>query len=117
MGFCGRGFDRFGNALFCALVLMSVAARGVAADAPVAQQWVATELTFTAERDYANPYTDVQMHADFQGDGGVMVRRPAFWDGGRTWRVRFAPPSAARGIGARRLRRRAMRVSMRRREV
>jgi hypothetical protein len=57
-----------------------------------AGQWEAAELTFTAKRDYANPYTDVDLHVEFSGPGNHILRRPAFWDGDRTWRVRFAAP-------------------------
>ena len=52
------------------------------------------EITLTAERDYPNPYTDVDVWADFTHDSGVTLRRPAFWDGERTWRIRFASPIA-----------------------
>jgi hypothetical protein len=54
--------------------------------------WREAEITLTALGDYANAYTDVQCWADFAHSSGVTLRRPAFWDGGRTWRVRFAPP-------------------------
>jgi hypothetical protein len=47
-------------------------------------------LTFTAERDTANPYTDSDAWVDFVHDDGTRIRRPLFWDGGRTFRVRFA---------------------------
>ena len=33
--------------------------------------------------------------ADWTGPGGAAMRTPAFWDGGRSWKVRFAPPLAA----------------------
>ncbi|MDI6451076.1 DUF4038 domain-containing protein [Anaerobaca lacustris] len=57
-----------------------------------AAQWEPVELMFIADRDYANPYTDVDLHVEFRGPDNSVVRRPAFWDGGRTWRVRFAAP-------------------------
>ncbi len=56
--------------------------------------WREAEITLTAERDYPNPYTDVDVWADFTHDSGVTLRRPAFWDGERTWRIRFASPLA-----------------------
>lgn len=58
-----------------------------------ASQWQEIELVFKAEQDYENPYTDVEMHVEFSGPNGREIRRPAFWDGGNTWRVRFASPS------------------------
>jgi len=56
--------------------------------------WREAEITLTAERDYPNPYTDVDVWADFTHDSGVTLRRPAFWDGERTWKIRFASPLA-----------------------
>ena len=49
------------------------------------------EIAFTAARDHAEPYVDVEMWVDFV-KGETTVRRPAFWDGSRRWKVRFAAP-------------------------
>ncbi|MET7488477.1 DUF4038 domain-containing protein [Streptomyces sp. NPDC005538] len=58
--------------------------------------WRQTELSFTAERGHPDPYTGVELWADFTHvPTGTVLRRPAFWDGGSTWRVRFASPVAA----------------------
>lgn len=54
------------------------------------------ELTAGGAHDFANPYTDAEVWADFEHESGLRLRRPAFWDGGRTWRVRFAAPEAGR---------------------
>jgi hypothetical protein len=54
-------------------------------------QWRTIEIGFDIEGNFANPYKDIEVHAVFTGPGGVAIRRPAFWDGGSTWRVRFAP--------------------------
>jgi Protein of unknown function (DUF4038)/Domain of unknown function (DUF5060) len=57
--------------------------------------WRETELELTASADFANPYTDVQVWAEFEHESsGDRLRRPAFWDGERTWRIRFAAPVA-----------------------
>ena len=53
--------------------------------------WHTVELSFRSDQEYKNPYQDVELTVDFLGPDAQMVRRPAFWDGGRTWRVRFAP--------------------------
>lgn len=59
------------------------------------EPWRETELSFTAERPYTAPYTDVEMWAEFiHAPTGAVLRRPAFWDGGSTWRIRFASPRA-----------------------
>ena len=53
------------------------------------------ELTFTATRETANPYTEAEAWVDFIHDDGAKIRRPIFWDGDRTFRVRFASTKAA----------------------
>ena len=58
----------------------------------LAHPWREYEITLTAEGDYPSPYTDVEVWADFTHTDGTVLRRPAFWDGGRTWKVRFASP-------------------------
>lgn len=56
--------------------------------------WRECEILLTAERDYLNPYTDVEVWAEFTDDMGGTLRRPAFWDGGREWKIRFASPTS-----------------------
>jgi hypothetical protein len=56
--------------------------------------WREAELTLTSERDYPNGYTNVDVWAEFTRDSGATLRRPAFWDGGRAWKIRFASPVA-----------------------
>ncbi len=56
---------------------------------PSAPQWQEVELTLTATREAANPYTDSEAWVDFAHVDGTKIRRPMFWDGGRTFRVRF----------------------------
>jgi hypothetical protein len=46
------------------------------------------EVTFQAEREYANPYADVDLWIELEGPG-FSKRVYGFWDGGRTWKVRF----------------------------
>lgn len=58
--------------------------------------WREIELVLTAQKDYANPYTDVEVGADFSDEAGAWLRRPAFWDGDRTWKIRFAPTHTGR---------------------
>ncbi len=75
--------------LLTALLLAAWHATGAEA-VTTAPPWQEIELTFTATRDTANPYTDTEAWADFTHDDGTKLRRPMFWDGGRTFRVRFA---------------------------
>ncbi len=55
-------------------------------------QWSPREITLSASRDYANPYTDVELTAKFTGPGRSIALR-GFWDGGRTFKIRFTPPT------------------------
>ena len=50
--------------------------------------WQMQEITFEAERDYPNPYTDVDVWIELKGPG-FERRVYGFWDGGRTFKVRF----------------------------
>jgi hypothetical protein len=58
----------------------------------LAHPWCEAELALTSERDYPNGYTDADVWAELTHDSGATLRRPAFWDGGRTWKIRFASP-------------------------
>ena len=55
--------------------------------------WQEVEIELTATTTYDAPYTDVDVWADFTS-GDDVLRRPAFWDGGDRWRLRFAAPYA-----------------------
>ena len=62
--------------------------------------WEVQEITFEAARDYANPYVDVTAGSN---SGPDFKRRVyGFWDGGRTFKVRFVATNRANGAGARR---------------
>lgn len=58
---------------------------------PAARQWQVAEIALTSSKAYANPYGDVDLTATFTGPDGKTINRPAFWDGGGTWKVRFSP--------------------------
>ena len=75
------------------LVWMAVIASPLAvpAEEPTAHVWRPVEFAFTAEAEYERPWLDVELSAVFQGPGGATYRIHGFWDGERTWRIRFAP--------------------------
>jgi len=54
-------------------------------------QWQVVERALRGEQRYPNPCADVEITATFSGPDGVEIARPAFWDGGDIWKVRFAP--------------------------
>ncbi|WP_214630542.1 discoidin domain-containing protein [Paenibacillus agaridevorans] len=55
------------------------------------EQWCSMELSLMSSKTYNDPFADVDVVATFTGPGGIQITRPAFWDGGRIWKVRFAP--------------------------
>ena len=58
---------------------------------PTPQQWRVSEFTFTADKESSLPPLGVRLIAAFHGPSGATYRVPGFWDGGRTWKVRFTP--------------------------
>lgn len=56
-----------------------------------ARHWQEIEIAFSGPTA-TNPYTQVEAWADFTHDTGATLRRPLFWDGASTYRVRFASP-------------------------
>ncbi len=60
----------------------------------VTQRWRVAEIPLTSAVNYADPFQDVEVTATFTGPGGEVIVRPGFWDGGSTWRFRFAPTVA-----------------------
>jgi hypothetical protein len=55
------------------------------------RQWQAVEIALTSSQTYTDPFQDVDVTATFTGPDKKTIVRPAFWDGGATWKVRFAP--------------------------
>ncbi|MBI3853546.1 MAG: DUF4038 domain-containing protein [Verrucomicrobia bacterium] len=53
---------------------------------------VMVELTFTANRTYADPFSEVTLDAIFHDPKGRELRVPAFWAGTNVWKVRYASP-------------------------
>ena len=58
--------------------------------------WKQVELTFHSSKCYDNPFLDVELLAVFINSSGDTIPRPAFWDGGDTWKVRFSPTKLGR---------------------
>lgn len=56
--------------------------------------WRMAEISLTSTREYTNAFDGVDITVTFTGPGKVELKRPAFWDGGKTWKIRFAPPTA-----------------------
>ena len=55
-----------------------------------------TEWSFTSRGTCDDPFNDVELDVVFTGPDGEERTVPAFWAGGRTWKVRYASPEAGR---------------------
>ena len=58
----------------------------------VMQNYV-TEYTFQSQKDYADPFNDIELSVFFAGPDGAEQTVPCFWAGGNERRVRFASPT------------------------
>lgn len=54
-------------------------------------QYSTHEIVLKAGQEYKNAYTDVEVWAVFTNQDKDTMLRPAFWDGGSIWKIRFAP--------------------------
>ncbi|HLJ14971.1 MAG TPA: DUF4038 domain-containing protein [Bryobacteraceae bacterium] len=50
------------------------------------------EWSYNSGKHYDDPFNDVELDVVFTDPSGKEYRNPAFWAGGQTWRVRYAPP-------------------------
>ncbi|MBN8788764.1 MAG: DUF4038 domain-containing protein [Terrimonas sp.] len=50
------------------------------------------EITLTASGDYKDPFNEVELDAIFTDPSGKQLKVPAFWDGGKVWKIRYASP-------------------------
>lgn len=56
-------------------------------------KWSLYELALTASDRRQDPYVEVDLIGVFTGPHGESIVVGGFWDGGRTFRVRFTPPA------------------------
>lgn len=75
--------------LICLLIFPSSCKKG---EVVISEQWQEIELNFCSGINYENPYTDVEFWVEFNGPAGEKLIRPGFWDGGNTFKIRFANP-------------------------
>lgn len=83
----------------CLLLLLGLTPpAGVAAATPTPTATTeanrVAEWSFESAKDYAAPFHHVTLDAVFTTPDGQMLRVPAFWAGGKTWRVRYASPAS-----------------------
>ncbi len=61
-----------------------------------AEVWTSVEITLEALSAYASPYVDQEITGTLSDEMGRSVTRPGYWDGGSTWKLRFALPPGGR---------------------
>lgn len=94
------GFSTFAIALTCwwpgtaGKAEPSAGAPPAAAPAVRTATWRAAEISFQSAASYSNPLMEADLEVTFTSPSGRVYAVPGFWDGGRTWRVRFAPPES-----------------------
>jgi hypothetical protein len=50
------------------------------------------EWSYRSNKNYTDPFNEIELDVAFNGPSATEFRVPAFWAGGGEWRVRFAPP-------------------------
>lgn len=55
------------------------------------QTWRQAILPFEVACTYENPFLDVSIKGIFTGPDGTQITREAYWDGGRSYKIAFAP--------------------------
>ena len=63
---------------------------------PTIPRWCTFERSFYSQCEYANAIQDVRLQVEFSAPSGRHLLVDGFWDGGLTWRVRFAPDERGR---------------------
>lgn len=87
-----RALSRWIGPLLCCALLTSLPAATAGQKPPVqAPQWTRFEAQFTSSAEYQNPVQDVRLDVAFTAPSGKAHEVMAFWDGGKTWKVRFSP--------------------------
>ena len=75
------------------LLLLPAGVQAAAASAkiPIIAKWGRFEQAFRSTVIYSNALQDASLKVQFTSPLGETSEVDGFWDGGRTWRVRFAP--------------------------
>ncbi len=98
---CGLNLDcRRKGWLLCALAWLALPMASQAATnstpAPVVPKYSRFDKSFSSTVAYGNPPADATLTVVFTSPQGDTTKVPGFWDGGRTWRVRFSPDLAGK---------------------
>ncbi len=73
------------------LAVLNIGPAVRAPQVPVVPKWERFELTLKSRHAYTNALQEAEVRVLFVSPLGETNRTYGFWDGGKTWRVRFAP--------------------------
>lgn len=88
-----RCTQQFGVAAFLLVALLAMSA---SAKMMLVAKWGRLEQSFRSGVSYDNAVQQCELKAAFVSPNGETNMVLGFWDGGRTWRVRFSPDQAGR---------------------
>ncbi len=89
------------NARFASLLISLTAAalfagcstptRKAARKPAIVPKWSPHEISLASSQSYKSPFQETDLRVTFFAPDGERFTVPGFWNGGRDWRVRFAP--------------------------
>src|SRR5277367_5577669 len=77
-------------------VCMVLSASTALAKVSLVAKWGRFEQTFKSSANYENPVQQCTLKVSFTSPSGGTNYVYGFWDGGKTWRVRFSPDQPGR---------------------
>jgi len=83
-------------AVYLFLVLAAIPWAAVSAKPAVVPKWGRFEHSFKSSLVYSNPVQEASLRVVFTSPLGETNEVDGFWDGGKTWRVRFSPDQPGR---------------------
>jgi len=89
---------KFAVPLIAAAVVVSIAPAAARSPQPMESvpRWGLFEISVSNPRDYGNPFADVNLEATFTSPSGKKVKAGGFYDGKKTWRLRFMPDAVGK---------------------
>src|SRR5215471_15257824 len=85
----GRAVGRLG--VPACLVFASLLATTASAKTVMIAKWARFEESFKSSVHYSNPPQECELRVTFTSPHGETNTVFGFWDGAKTWRVRFSP--------------------------
>jgi hypothetical protein len=86
-------FEKLSRRSFLQGIAASAVASSALAQERVAAAGTPTEWSYSSGKQYPDPFNQVDLDVVVTLPSGEKERVPAFWAGGSTWRVRYAPPA------------------------